>query len=581
MPKEPTSCFPWASLLPRAATATAAKATTRRGEAIWGLAVCGLWLAACSSPAGPVCDETCAPPKLVAPAKASVVASTQPKVTLTLAPGADGAVLQFCRDRACEQLVAEVTVSGRSGAPNTPLPTGRLYWRAFSKKDGPTGKEATRGKTASPTRTLYVTGAGAGKTKAVFETLLDVNGDDLSDVVVGAPEANFGVGHAAVYLSQSGLGTVNSPVGLLSPLEMARFGTSMTMLGDTNGDGFGDVAISAPETAGVGAVLVYLGRPNGLSSAYDSRLPGTDWAGEHGRAVVGGLDLNGDGRPDLAIGAPGARDGAGRFQIYSRGTLGLSPSVSLTVEGAPGERLGATLANGFDLDADGYGDLIVGAPAANGGAGRVYVYFGSASGLEPSRVRALEPPEKGEGFGASLAGMANFRGNGVSTFAVGAPLAEGGAGKVYVYSGDAVAGVTAAPLATLRPGGAVKAAFGVSVAAANDVDGDGFDDLVVGGDFANGGDGRAYVCFGAEAAPGSRAIVLEGRGFGEHFGLSVSGPGDLDGDGLADVVVGAPQSMIDAGRVYVFHGRTNGTTSIPTILESRQPGSRFGYSVAR
>ena len=97
--------------------------------------------------------------------------------------------------------------------------------------------------------------------------------------------------------------------------------------------------------------------------------------------------------------------------------------------------------------------------------------------------------------------------------------------------------------------------------------------------FGMGGAGRAVVHFGGPTGPQARTSELAGNGLGEHFGFSVGGPGDVDGDGFADLVVGAPRSSVDTGRVYVFGG-ASGVPRAPVLFEGFGVNARFGTGIA-
>jgi hypothetical protein len=264
------------------------------------------------------------------------------------------------------------------------------------------------------------------------------------------------------------------------------------------------------------------------------------------------LDLNGDGYADLAVGSPGADGERGRVDVYYGGPMGIGAMPSVTLRGgAGGDGFGYSVASAGDVNGDGYADLVVGARWADPGgrdrAGTASVYLGSASGVGATPARVLEGAAAEDGFGESVASAGDVNGDGYADLVVGAPYAAPGgrfqAGTASVFLGSA-SGVSATPARVLE-GAAERDEFGSSVASAGDVNGDGYADLVVGAPEADpggrGNAGTASVFLGSASGVGATpARVLEGAAETDYFGSSVASAGDVNGDGYADLVVGAP-----------------------------------------
>jgi hypothetical protein len=228
--------------------------------------------------------------------------------------------------------------------------------------------------------------------------------------------------------------------------------------------------------------------------------------------------------------------------VFHGNATGVAMTPARVLEGAVVDRFGSSVASAGDVDGDGFADLLVGAP----GAETASVYHGSATGVAMTPASILEGATDGDGFGTSVASAGDVDGDGFSDLVVGAYWASPGgrdrAGTASVYHGSAT-GVALTPALVL--GGAVSGdCFGFSVASAGDVNGDGFADLVVGANHASPGRrreaGTASVFHGSASGVARTASrVLEGAAAGDLFGGSVASAGDADCDGFADLIVGA------------------------------------------
>jgi hypothetical protein len=371
-----------------------------------------------------------------------------------------------------------------------------------------------------------------------------------------------------------------------------QFGWTTCGVGDLDGDGHRDLAIGAHFTRigvlnGAGAVYLYKGAGSPAASPW-MHLNGTT-ANEHfGEAIAGGHDVDGDGHPDLAIGAPlraaGALSAAGAVDMFRGGSaLGSGRWFTLTGEAA-NDWFGESVALG-DVDGDGYADLIVGAPYDDRGAtdaGAVFIYRGGPTApTTPWRILVGETAN--DQFGWAVAFLGDVDGDGIGDIAVGARL-HGGKGKVYLFHGGVAMSTTSAGA---WDGEATDDWFGNSVAGPGDVDGGGRADLLVGAPYNDRGGsaaGAAYL-FRGEDPPGSPPVVIEvGETANAQFGWSVSGAGDVNGDGHPDFVVGARLQAAGAssaaGRVYVFAGGAPLSVIPIATAEGEISNDWFGNSVA-
>jgi hypothetical protein len=408
----------------------------------------------------------------------------------------------------------------------------------------------------------------------------DVNGDGFSDVVVGAPfyaKGGRSEGRTFVYHgSASGLGT--SPAWFAEANQPdAQFSFSVATAGDVNGDGFSDVIVGAPQfrmaQIPVGKAFVYHGSASGLVTSAAWTAEGGQGALDLGLgfSVATAGDVNGDGFSDVIIGHDG-----GRASVYVGSTLGLGTSPAWTAESnQSGSEFGISVASAGDVNGDGFSDVIVGAPTYDNGQideGQASVYQGSPSGLTTSAAWTATD-ENGAAFGFSVATAGDVNGDGFSDAIIGAP-ASGGRAAAYFGSPS---GLATSPAWTAQSGQA-DADFGISVATAGDVNGDGFSDVIVGASFYDNDqidEGRALVYLGSSSGLAiSPAWTAEGDQNNAQFGFSVASAGDVNGDGFSDVITGAP---VGVGRASVYLGSPSGLETSPNwTVQGDQDGAGFG-----
>ena len=291
------------------------------------------------------------------------------------------------------------------------------------------------------------------------------------------------------------------------------------------------------------------------------------WTGESdqdyayfGCSVSTAGDVNGDGYADVIVGAYQYDNGQmdeGRAYVYHGSANGLSPTAAWTAESDQAQAFfGLSVATAGDVNGDGYADVIVGARGYDNGEtdeGRAYVYHGSAGGLSTTANWTAESDEAYVCFGCSVSTAGDVNGDGYADVIVGAPYYDNGQtneGRAYVYHGSASGlSPTAAWTAASDQG---SARFGTSVSTAGDVNGDGYADVIVGAPGYDNGEedeGRAYVYQGsAGGLSATPAWSPESDQGSAYFGCSVSTAGDVNGDGYAEVIVGALLCQRPAGR---------------------------------
>ena len=431
----------------------------------------------------------------------------------------------------------------------------------------------------------------------------DVNGDGYSDVIVGAQAYDNGAtdeGQAFVYYG--------SPVGLSSTPAWtadgdqadAALGYAVGTAGDVNGDGYSDVIVSAVYydngATNEGRAYVYHGGASGLSPTPAWMAEGNQTSAWFGCAVATASDVNGDGYSDVVVGAHGYDNGAlneGRAYVYHGAAAGLSPTPDWMAEGnQEGANFGWSVGTAGDVNGDGYSDVIIGAYWYDSGTtdeGRAYVYHGAAGGLSSTAAWTAEGNQYNAEFGYAVGTAGDVNGDGYSDVVVGARLYDNGQtneGRAYIYHGAAEGlGSTAAWTAESDQD---YAQLGRAVAAAGDVNSDGYSDVIVGVyGYDNGetNEGRAYVYHGAAGGLSpSPDWTAESDQVDAQFGRAVGTAGDVNGDGYSDVIIGAryyDNGETDEGAAFVYHGAAAGLAATPVWMsEGDQGGAEFGYSVA-
>ena len=484
---------------------------------------------------------------------------------------------------------------------------------------------------------------------------------------------------SAIQISNNPIQESNNPVGfVLNGVDGGdNSGFSVSGAGDVNGDGLDDIIIGAVRAAigggqsenGVGYVV--FGKSDGgvveLSMIDDGdnddgfgiRTLGGELArGNVFRISVSGAgDVNGDGLDDILIGTPYA-DPNGNFENQNNGgsyvVFGKSDGGNVTLaeiddgdtdegfainggflaNGGSHEFSGFAVSDAGDVNGDGLDDVIIGAPNVNGDrthSGASYVVFGKTDGgvielsdiadassnqgfaIEGSPLTGIDTDSRGEVnilSGASVSGAGDVNGDGLDDVIIGA----------YYYNNDntgasyVVFGKTDNDIVELSDianendniGFIIKGVdagdrSGFSVSGAGDINGDGLDDLIIGARDANGNSGASYVVFGKTDGNAvelsdiaeNAGFVINGADRGDQSGFSVSGAGDINGDGLDDIIVGAnqadPNGNYNSGTSYLVFGKTDGNAVELSdveqdlggfVINGATGGDQSGFSVS-
>ncbi len=408
-----------------------------------------------------------------------------------------------------------------------------------------------------------------------LESWMEVEGDTLR-FVVDTRGARFPVIVDPVYDT--------AEMTLEGASTNAYLGSSLSAAGDVNGDGYQDVVISALGANDYfGSVYVYYGDGESLSET-PSELVGESGGGTFGYSVAGLGDVNGDGYDDIGVGETYDATGQGAVHVYGGGADGPESEPIATLLGpSSGSIFGFSVAGG-DLDGDGYGDVIVGAPGADSGAGVVYVYLGADGGPDTEASAELSSDTSNTYLGYSVARAGDTNGDGYQDVIGGGPLYLDGSGSAWIFHGGED-GLDSSPSVELS-GFPPSALLGASVAGAGDINGDGYDDVMAGGYLYNYYQGQAQVFLGSSSGVDTAAsATFTGAVSGDFLGYALAGVGDVNADGYDDVMVGAVTARDAAGaypgEVYLAHGSESGLDMADlTTLAGAANGDYFGGAVA-
>ena len=401
----------------------------------------------------------------------------------------------------------------------------------------------------------------------------DVNGDGYSDVVVGMWGDINGRDFAYVYFGGGSMDNV--PDVTFNESGSINFGSSVSMPGDVNCDGYSDVVIGGYKEGVVGKAYIYFGGAN-MNSAKDIELSGEGTADRFGSTLNGAGDLNNDGFADLLIGAWGYSGNTGKVYLYMYGMNGtLFSDLTMTGE-ATSNIFGVSVSSAGDVNGDGYSDVIVGAYGYNGNTGRAYIFYGGLSMNNIADV-ILTGEVANDNFGISVSSAGDVNGDGYSDVVVGAHGYSNNTGKAYIYYGGTSMNNVADVTFTGEASGDI---LGYSVSSAGDVNGDGFTDIIAGAPGFSGITGKVYVYYGGVSMNNIADVTMTGETTFNNFGYSVSTAQDINSDGYSDIIVGAPGYTANTGRVYIFYGGSNMNNVADVIMTGETTNDNFGFSVS-
>eukprot|EP01033_Poteriospumella_lacustris_P004863 gene4863-3484_t len=433
----------------------------------------------------------------------------------------------------------------------------------------------------------------------------DFNEDGFGDILIGAPYTNGNSGVAYVVyggpalpkkISISASGPAQG-VGtqILCPAATLT-GYAVSPAGDVDGNGIGDVLVSVYGDSVVFIVYGDASAPVSISlsttatSAAYTAIPSPNRVLNYGYgiSVSSGGDINNDGAVDILIGEPFFDTNRGQANLvfgplFAEMTQVLGDTLST-------DQLGYSLCGVGDINNDGFDDFALAAPNYNSNAGRVSVIFGcqdiakfterdfeqlSLTGPAPNGFYVINVPNTAVDTGVTVAAAGDVNGDGLPDFIIGAPNARTGVGAAYVIFGSTSYAENELDVSSLGSAGfeisGVGGQTGASVAGVGDVNGDGVDDIAVG---APGASAVAVIFGRRTGGTGTVYLTALNASYGFSiigteetlFGYSVGSAGDVNGDSYADIVIGAPGANLYAGLTYVIYGAASGfQTASPTL----------------
>jgi hypothetical protein len=489
-----------------------------------------------------------------------------------------------------------------------------------------------------------------GVSAAALSSAGDVNGDGLADIMIGQADVNHPVGatfvlfgSAAGFASVVDASSLDGNNGFAIHGEQAGdfSGFSVSTAGDINGDGVADMIIGAPFTASNGSYSGASYVVFGSNAGFGAELDLTNLDGVNGFKVVGAGaynysgwsvsdagDINGDGIDDIVVGAIGSESSAGASYVVFGSEDGFVPILQLSdLDGNTGFKFvgaqeydysGWSVSSAGDINGDGFGDVAIGAKYAgesdyySGPAGATYIVYGTGAGFAPelnasdldgTNGFAINGAGEFDYSGLSIDHAGDVNGDGIDDIVIGAEdINFDESGSAYVVFGRSDGFGSDMNLADLDGTNGFRihsmdsfTAFGFAVGSAGDINGDGFDDVIVGayqarpnGDYS----GAAYVIFGkaegfdanfsVEALDGENGFTIAGAERFDWSGRAVALAGDVNGDGLDDLML-SRGPWGDEGATYVVFGKlpeegTNrtGTVSSQNLVDGDRQGVLSG-----
>lgn len=320
-------------------------------------------------------------------------------------------------------------------------------------------------------------------------------------------------------------------------------------------------------------VYVYLGGIN-MDDVADYVIDGYNYdAFYFGKVVASAGDVNNDGFDDILIGSDGESYAGSAYLFLGGNEFDLDCDLILNGEGKE-NYFSSSISCAEDINKDGYDDFIIGAHGYNSMKGKAYVYFGNKDITNLNYIELL-PSGDSRLFGTSVSSAGDLNGDGYDDLLVGLQISTKGAAYIY-YGGESLSNV---PTIIRNEEGDYNY-FGIALSSIGDINNDGFDDICIGNPTYLSGIGKAYIYLGGETISNTPNFILNGQSINDNFSNCISKIGDVNNDGFDDFIIGSPNYYDQKGKVdiYLCGITTNNITTVEIFGEGIQ--NKFGNSAA-
>ncbi|OYT17637.1 MAG: hypothetical protein B7C24_01645 [Bacteroidetes bacterium 4572_77] len=399
----------------------------------------------------------------------------------------------------------------------------------------------------------------------------DFNGDGMDDVIVGADMYNNSTGYVGLFFGGDNIETNF----IFTTGENAEdfFGGHITFVGDYNNDGFGDFLVNANGfNNATGRCYLFLGSATPDLEAdliFDGSFA-TEWFGYRHN---GNGDLNNDGYSDIVISSENYSNDKGAVYVFFGGETP-NNTVDFTYYGEYNSNsFGNTVSIDGDANNDGYDDVLITARGYNGNDGKAYLYLGGET-LTDTPETTFERTYDTDYYAYTSSFAGDINNDGFDDFMIGAYGAYGAYGRAYLYLGSTSPDNTADLEFYKDTNGCTD--FAKTLSNAGDFNNDGYDDFMIGDPMYNDYNGAAYIYYGAENPDNIEDLLIESDEEWEGLSISMNKAGDLNNDGISDIILGATGSRT----AKIYYGSTTPDTQWDISLEGAGTDNWFGYSTS-